>query len=122
MKSVCNIVSVTCSQLKISLCVILHPAAYKNQAQSELCTKRWRTAWCFSITVSLCSRHFLCSHSVYNFFLIKKFSVAQKTIVYQLNKLFHKLCCTKKLYKTKKTMLCDYKKSSVTQKKRFMSI
>ena len=67
-KSVRNVVSVTCSQLKISLCIRLHPAAYKNKAQSELCTKRWRIAWCFSITVSLCSRHFLWSHSAFNFF------------------------------------------------------
>ena len=39
MKSVRNIVSVTCSQLKTSLCIRLHSTAYKNQAQSEFLRK-----------------------------------------------------------------------------------
>ena len=82
MKSVRNIVSV----------------AKKNNDQSELFTEMLRTAWCFSITVSLCSLlktsfmltfcfQFCCCCC---YFFIKKFSVVQKHILHQQNKLFHK--------------------------------
>ena len=91
MKSVRNIVSV----------------AKKNNDQSELFTEMLRTAWCFSITVSLCSlfktslmltfciQFFFSFFSFFYFFffffffLIKKCSLSQKSILFQQNKLFH---------------------------------
>ena len=113
MKSVCNIVSVACSQLKASLCIRLHSATYKNQAQSELCTERWRTAWCFSITVSLSSRHFLCSHSAFK----KKSSVAQKDYWISTKQTVSQVMLHKKLNKTQKKCCVTIKKVMLHKKR-----
>ena len=122
MKSVRNIVSVTCSQLKISLRIRLHPAAYKNQAQSELCTKRWRIAWCFSITVSLCSRHFY-AYILPSIFLIKKSSVTQKNYWVSIKQTVSQVMLHKQLNKTQKKKKCcvTIKKVMLHKKKTFMS-
>ena len=124
MESVRNIVSVLhgyMQSIKISPCIRLHPAAYENHVQSELCMEKWRTAWRFQIFL-IATHLFLFIHDVLYAHIRqhKKILCCTKTVV-STKKIFHiEVNVAQQNYVSHKKICCGDKKRYVTPKRRLM--